>query len=556
MGEGESGHRARHGHGRGREPGPHHGRHQRATGRREAEAAGRPRVPEVPGIELGALLARGGTSEVWAGVEVASGRRLAVKVVGADLAALDVAAREAALSASAASAHVVAVEACLPLPDGRVALVMPHVRGGSLDALVRARGHLSPGEVVTVLAPLASALGRLHDLGVVHGDVSPGNVLLELDGRPVLADLGLGHVVGEVSPGVWGTDGYVAPEVLMGADPGPAADVYALGALGWLCLSGQVPGPPGLRPALAEVSLAGDGSEAVVAALQAAVAPLVDDRPTAHELAWQLFHAARAEPLHLVRGDDETSAVTYRLRAAAGYPPEDGARGSWRTRLGAAWVAWGPSSPRGPMPAARHARGPSPRRRRLAGVPLVAAAVVLTVAAAVVLTVGAGAVTTIGLGGVGGEEVVPASAAARRPVSSPTVRDVRLDPRAPQERLVELVSVLAEARARAWREATAAHLHGAVARGSAAEARDRADVTSLARSGLRYEGLRYTVRSAVLLTADGATARVRTRIDTGAYRVVGATAATRRPASSGKEVVLHLVHTEVGWRVGDVAAAS
>ena len=176
-------------------------------------------VPVVPGYELGVLLARGGTSEVWAGVALDGGRRVAVKVVHADLESLEAASREAAVSARAASAHVVTVEACVPLPDGRVAVVMPHLLGGAVDALVRARGHLSPGEVVTVLAPVASALGRLHDLGVVHGDVSPGNVLLDLDGRPVLGDLGLGHVVGDVSPGVWGTDGYVAPEVLLGADP-------------------------------------------------------------------------------------------------------------------------------------------------------------------------------------------------------------------------------------------------------------------------------------------------------------------------------------------------
>ena len=162
-------------------------------------------VPAVPGHELGTLLARGGTSEVWAGVALDDGRRVAVKVVHADVALVEAAAREAAVSAAASSAHVVAVEACVELADGRVARVMPHLLGGALDALVRSRGHLSPGEVVTVLAPVASALGRLHDLGVVHGDVSPGNVLLDLDGRPVLGDLCIGHVVGEVSPGVWGT---------------------------------------------------------------------------------------------------------------------------------------------------------------------------------------------------------------------------------------------------------------------------------------------------------------------------------------------------------------
>ena len=287
-------------------------------------------VPEVPGYELGLLLARGGTSEVWAAVALEGGRRVAVKVVHADLESLEAASREAAVSARAASAHVVTVEACVPLPDGRVAVVMPHLLGGAVDALVRARGHLSPGEVVTVLAPVASALGRLHDMGVVHGDVSPGNVLLDLDGRPVLGDLGLGHVVGDVSPGVWGTDGYVAPEVLLGADPSPAADVYALGAVGWLCLSGTVPGPPGLRPELAQVCLAGEGSEPMVAALAAAVSAEPTDRPGAHELAWLLFGAAEPEPLRLVAGDDEVSAVTYRLRAAAGRPPSASAPRPWR----------------------------------------------------------------------------------------------------------------------------------------------------------------------------------------------------------------------------------
>ena len=86
--------------------------------------------PQVPGYELGRLLARGGTSEVWAAVALDGGRRVAVKVVHADLGALEAASREAAVSARAASAHVVAVEACVELADGRVAVVMPHLRGG------------------------------------------------------------------------------------------------------------------------------------------------------------------------------------------------------------------------------------------------------------------------------------------------------------------------------------------------------------------------------------------------------------------------------------------
>ena len=480
-------------------------------------------VPEVPGFELGLLLARGGTSEVWAGVAVDGGRRVAVKVVHASLADLDAAAREAAVSARAASAHVVRVEACVPMADGRVALVMPHLGGGSLAGLVRARGHLSPGELVTVLAPVASALGRLHDLGVVHGDVSPGNVLLDLDGRPVLGDLGLGHVVGDASPGVWGTDGYVAPEVVLGADPTPASDVYGVAALGWLCLSGTVPGPPGLRPELADVSRAGDGARSLVAALDAALSPEPAERPTAHQLAWQLFQAAEPEPLHLVRGDDEVSAVTYRLRAAAVPAPP------------------GASPKRG-----RHARAAVrvPMRGR-AAMAVASAVGVLVVAAALVLGVAA-----LGRGSGSAEARGAAPAVHASPL------DPRADPAAPRHRPEELLSVLADARAAAWREATPALLHQGVAPGSPAAARDAAAVAELARSGVRYSGLRYVVEDAVALSASSTAAVVRARIGTGPYAVVGAAGATRHAASAGQEVLVELVRTESGWRIRDVRPAS
>jgi hypothetical protein len=507
-------------------------------------------VPEVPGYELGAVLARGGTSEVWAGVAHDGGRRVVVKVVHADLGSLEAAAREAAVSARAASAHVVAVEACVPLADGRVAVVMPHLLGGPLDALVRARGHLSPGEVVTVLAPVASALGRLHDLGVVHGDVSPGNVLLDLDGRPVLGDLGLGHVVGDVSPGVWGTQGYVAPEVLFGAEPTPASDVYALGAVGWLCLSGTVPGPPGLRPSLEQVCRAGEGAEPVVAALSAAVAAEPADRPGAHELAWLLFGTAEPEPLRLVHGDDEVSAVTYRLRAAAGRPPSGRHAGTVVRR------GWGRRS-------GSERRRPARRRVTRAGPG--AALLCLVLVALFALPVGV----------VGRAESTPRarhspeaardSAAGREPAArgaTSTVDaasgrlpiDPRDDVRAPRSRPVELLGVLADARAAAWREAAPALLDAADAPGSAASVRDAAAVAELVRAGVRYSGLRFEVVEAATVTATDDRAVLRTRIDTGAYAVTDAAGTTPRGAVSGAPVLVDLVRTDAGWRLSDLRA--
>ena len=566
-----------------------------------------PKVPDVPGFELGELIARGGTSEVWAGVAVADGRRVAVKVVHAGIGAVEAAAREASVSAQVASAHVVPVEGCVELADGRLAVVMPHLRGGSLDRLVRARGHLAPGEVVTVLAPVASALGRLHDLGVVHGDVSPGNVLLDLEGRPLLGDLGLGHVLGEVSPGVWGTEGYVAPEVLLGADPGPASDVYGIGALGWWCLTGSVPGAPGLRPRLGDVSLAGPGAEPLVRVLDTALDPHAASRPGAHELASSLFHVAPAQPLDLVRGGDEVSAVTYRLRAAAGRE-EGGAGptgrlaraadalrrrtpvrrasevGSTAAQRSAPTGAW--RERRAPTSRRRPDRGPGPdlvevsRGRGRHGRPHVGGRLarvgvrVVGPAALVAALVGVLVLAVAALGpwdglaqarssGQGGESVpvrevsagsAPAVPRTGRSVTGPAHApdDPRADPSAPTTRPAALLQALADARASAWREATASMLHAVDAPGSAAAVRDTAAVTDLARSGLRYTGLRYVVGEAETVSASAEAAVVRARIDTGAYAVAGPAGSTARVAAPGEPVLVDLVRTDVGWRVSDL----
>ncbi|MGL5817033.1 MAG: protein kinase domain-containing protein [Phycicoccus sp.] len=546
--------------------------------------------PTVEGVEVGELLAHGGTSEVWAGVRVADGRPVAVKVLHADSEAVELAAREAAVTARAANAHVVAVEAVLPLADGRVALLMPQLRGGPLGRVVRARGHLGAGEVVTVLAPVASALGRLHAMGVVHGDVSPGNVLLDLDGRPVLADLGLGRVLGEMSPGVWGTEGYVAPEILLGADPSPAADVYAVGALGWLCLSGAVPGPPGLRPPLHHVSRAGEGSTAVVEVIEAAVDADPAARPDADALAWALFQAAEPAPLDLVRGDDETSAVTFRLRAAAGRPPEP--RPSRR------------AGPRHPRHARVRSRTTTPRRVPRARLRSAVGTVrprlgrwfatagrrrlLSAITAATLL--GGGTATMVGVTRVDAQGQATARESAQataresaqatapesgraialesgrataresgRPApgrSTPGSRPVDADPRrdlsAPAVRPAVLLSTLAEARARAWREARPDLLDAAFAPGSPASKRDRAAVSDLASAGLRYVGLEYRVSSATTAANGPERAIVRATVGTGPYTVTGHGSTTSRPAVAGSSLLVDLVHTSQGWRVYDL----
>src|SRR6478609_7379794 len=158
--------------------------------------------PQVPGHVVHELIGRGASGAVWAATRVHDRRRVAVKVVavgapgaggGADGEAADgnaaaaQAVRELAVLTRIDNPHVVRLHSATPLEDGRLALVLDLVDGGSLAAVVAGRGHLSAGECVTVLAPIARAVADLHTAGVLHGDLSPGNVLFTADGRPMLS---------------------------------------------------------------------------------------------------------------------------------------------------------------------------------------------------------------------------------------------------------------------------------------------------------------------------------------------------------------------------------
>jgi hypothetical protein len=111
------------------------------------------------------------------------------------------------------------------------ALVVPRLPS-SLAHLLATHGTLPTRATAQLVLELCDALHHLHQRGLVHGDVSPGNVLVHADGQPVLADPA--GASGRVAP--TGTAGYVAPEVAAGEPPTPAADLHALGVLGLECL--------------------------------------------------------------------------------------------------------------------------------------------------------------------------------------------------------------------------------------------------------------------------------------------------------------------------------
>ncbi|MFI5613024.1 protein kinase [Amycolatopsis sp. NPDC051903] len=170
-------------------------------------------------------------------------------------------------------------------------LVMEYVPSRSLAELLTERGSLPVRTVAEIGVQVAAALATVHERGIVHRDVKPGNVLITEDGRAKLTDFGISRSVRTDetltdSPLIGGTPGYLAPEVAQGHAPTPASDVFSLGATLFAAVEGVPPFGGGnefatiRRAAEGVVSpprQAGDLAPALAALMSAAPA----DRPTA-----------------------------------------------------------------------------------------------------------------------------------------------------------------------------------------------------------------------------------------------------------------------------------
>ncbi|EAP98761.1 probable serine/threonine-protein kinase transcriptional regulatoryprotein pknk (protein kinase k) (stpk k) [Janibacter sp. HTCC2649] len=515
----------------------------------DSRYAGRHRIvdhttPSVPGYDVVEPIGQGGSGAVWSATD-AAGATVAIKVVPAVDAADALV--ELAVLGRITDPHLVRLHEATALPNGDVALVLDHLAGGTLGSAVRARGHLAPGEAVTVLSPIASTLGRLHGIGVVHGDVSPDNVLLDLEGRPFLADLGVASIVGEQLAELRGTEGFVAPEVAVGGAPSPASDAYALGALAWFVLTGEAPGPAVIRGRLGE-RVSGLPVD-LVAAVEGALRSRAEDRPNADALAVAIFESADPEPLVLVTGGDDVSLLTRRIRAAARASSHGGA---------AATSAPGPGRARD---LARRCLSTTSTGRKVAASGLRS----LRAVAPFVMVLGVMAAVALGVvawsGGrddarasTGSPSALASATPSNGPAAASGASDARLGKDAPRADPLGLVSALARARAEAWSTGIAARLVEVDAPRSPALARDTEVLAGVQRANQRYVGLTFTVREAAFEGESRGVATVRARIDTGAHVVRGPGGDQRRPAVAGPPVLLDLVRTDSGWRVQEVRA--
>ncbi|MGW1019846.1 protein kinase domain-containing protein [Streptomyces niveus] len=204
-------------------------------------------MEELGGYRLVAPLGEGGMGRVHLG-RAPSGRLVAVKAVHEHLAA-DPRFRERfrreALAARAVTGPFTAAVLAADPEAVRPWLATEFCTGPTLTGAVSALGPLAPGELAALGAALAEAVAAVHAAGLVHRDLKPSNIVVTRDG-PMVIDFGVARTAADEtltgSGEVVGSPGFIAPELLTGAgEPGPAVDVFALGALLAYAATGRPP---------------------------------------------------------------------------------------------------------------------------------------------------------------------------------------------------------------------------------------------------------------------------------------------------------------------------
>ncbi|GAB3048828.1 hypothetical protein GCM10027053_04040 [Intrasporangium mesophilum] len=488
----------------------------------------------VPGYALGRVIGEGASGVVWSGTGP-GGRPVAVKVphLRADAADLAQARVEEHVLRAVRHGHLVPLRDAVGLQDGRTALVFDLVPGQALAGMVRSRGRLRAGETVTVLTPICEAVAAIHSAGGLHGDVSPGNVMVTPAGRPVLLDLGSTRVVGAEHGIVHGTPGFVAPEIRAGDEPSMAGDVYSLGALAWFCATGN--GAPDTPLRLDPEVIESHVGPALAGLISACIDPNPACRPTSAELPRRFFDATVPEPVEVVLDLDPAAALTHRLPETAGH---DAAgldaeaardRGSWRwpRRSGIAAAAALTLAAAGWALAARVPPGAATPGSVPTSVPVARAA------------------ATVGGSGT-------ASSRSGAPRADPVLSA----PGSPSARPFALLQALSDRRGRALVQRDTGALAAVHAAGSPSALADQQLVASMRASGTRWEGLRSQVADAKFVSGAGRVAVVRARVSWAAYVVVDPDGMRRqRAAERGDLLEFRLERGAAGWRIVSISAA-
>ncbi|MGY0501737.1 protein kinase domain-containing protein [Nocardia sp. FBN12] len=227
--------------------------------------------------EIRRLLGVGGMGEVYEAYDTSKNRVVALKMLNRELAGdptfVQRFRRESQAMASVQEPHVIPVHDWGEV-DGVLYIDMRLVKGVDLRERLQQHGRLTPVEAVQVVEQIAFALDAAHEVGLVHRDVKPGNILLTGNLFAYLVDFGIAHTATDpqlTSAGsAVGSMAYMAPERFESVPMSPSVDTYALTCVLYECLVGRVPFPvnslagaigshqmaPAPRPSAADSTLA------------------------------------------------------------------------------------------------------------------------------------------------------------------------------------------------------------------------------------------------------------------------------------------------------------
>ncbi len=204
----------------------------------------------IPGYHIEGILGRGGMGVVYKARHLALKRVVALKMIlsGGHAGEGERQRFRAEAEAVARLQHPNIVQVHeVGEHEGLPYAALEFVEGGTFAQRLK-RGPVSPREAAEVIATLAGAMHLAHSRNIIHRDLKPANILLDANGSPKVTDFGLARQldsdIGQTQTGTaLGTPSYMSPEQAAGESKhvGPAADVYALGAILYECLTGRPP---------------------------------------------------------------------------------------------------------------------------------------------------------------------------------------------------------------------------------------------------------------------------------------------------------------------------
>jgi serine/threonine-protein kinase len=203
-------------------------------------------------------IGRGGMGVVYLARDVQLDRDVAIKVLPTHLARLSNARerflQEARTAAGLSHPNIVPIHR-VGEADGYVFFVMSYIEGDTLGERLRADGPLPPADAARVMREVAWALAYAHGRGIVHRDIKPDNILLEAGtGRAMVTDFGIAHGGGQAALAdagkIMGTAHFMSPEQGANAAIDGRSDIYSLGVVGYLAISGRLPFEEASVPAL------------------------------------------------------------------------------------------------------------------------------------------------------------------------------------------------------------------------------------------------------------------------------------------------------------------